>query len=215
MENPWRDLPVDGPYFISKSDEPIVRHYNRISAKSYIFHPELIPEPFIGNKDAPVVALNANPGYDPADNPVHSNPLTRKIMCDSLVHNYQGFYYLSDQFIGSKGRVWWMKKLNSLILHSGLDDVFRNLLVIEAMAYHSEKFKFVNLPSQEYSCFLVRMAISRNALIIVMRSKKIWFSLVPELNYYNNLVIMKNCQQPYFSPGNLPNFDDVVKRVRT
>lgn len=131
IANPWSLLPQSGNNFILPIDQIVVSNHNFKSDDNYRFHSELIPEPFIGNKSAPIVALNANP------------------------------------------------------------------------------FKFLNLPSQQYSCQLVKMAIDREAFIILMRSKNVWFDLVPRLNDYKNLIIMNNPQQTYFSPGNMPRYNEV------
>ena len=91
--------------------------------------------------------------------------------------------------------------------------VSNNLLVVESMAYHSKNFKFINLPSQKYSCQLVKMAIDREAFVIIMRSRNVWFDLVPQLKTYKNLITMYNPQQTYYSPGNLPRYTEVVEII--
>jgi hypothetical protein len=57
------------------------------------------------------------------------------------------------------------------------------------------------------------MAIERDAIVIIMRSMKVWYNLVPSLRTYKNLIIMNNPQQTYFSPGNLPRYNDVVEII--
>jgi hypothetical protein len=86
-----------------------------MSDDNHRFHTELIPEPFIGNVSSPIVAINANPGYNDYEVNIHNNPPIKKIMLDNLAHNYSGFYYLSKEFDISSGAVWWRKKLRQLI----------------------------------------------------------------------------------------------------
>jgi hypothetical protein len=211
IPNPWPFLPLSGNNYILQIDQLKVSNHNFKSDDNHKFHLEFIPEPFIGNKNAPVLALNANPGYNPLEVKIHNNPAIRKIMLDNLTHNYPGFYYLSKELDLSTGAVWWRKKLRRLIVDTSINSVSKNLLVIESMAYHSMKFKFINLPSQQYSCQLVKMAIDREAFVIIMRSEKVWYDLVPAIRTYKNLIIMNNPQQTYFSQGNLPRYNEVVE----
>lgn len=209
-QNPWQLLSKSDNNLVLPIDQPIVTNHNYKSPENHKFHLEFVPEPFIGNRDAPVIALNANPGYNPLEVKIHNNPTIRKIMLDNLIHSYPGFYYLSKELDPSTGATWWRKKLRQLIQDTSKTAVSKNLLVVESMAYHSKNFKFINLPSQKYSCQLVKDAIERNALVIIMRSEKVWYDLVPALSTYKNLIIMNNPQQTYFSPGNLPRYKEVV-----
>lgn len=213
IQNPWTLLPQSGNNLILQIDQFIVSNHNNKSDDHHKFHLEFVPEPFIGNKNAPVIALNANPGYNPLEVKIHDDPTIRKLMLDNLIHSYPGFYYLSKELDPSTGATWWRKKLRQLIQDTSKISVSKNLLVVESMAYHSKKFKFINLPSQQYSCQLVKMAIDRDAIVIIMRSKKVWFDLVPALWNYKNLIVMNNPQQTYLGPGNLPRYDDVVELI--
>ena len=70
------------------------------------------------------------------------------------------------------------------------------------------------LPSQEYSFHLVRQAINRNAIIVLMRSKKLWFSAVPELEDYHSVFSVRNVQNPTISPGNLPeSYSSIIQAI--
>ena len=211
LQNPLLLLPQSGNNFVLPIDQILVSKHNSRSDEEHSFHTDLIPEPYIGNVHAPVVALNANPGYDENDQLIHSDPITRMIMLNNLNHNYSDFYYLSNDFNNSAGAMWWRKRLRKLVEATSREIVSKNFFVVESMAYHSEKFKFIDLPSQKYSCELVKKAIERAAIIIIMRSKNVWFDLIPELANYKNLVFMNSWQSTYFSPGNLPRFEEVIK----
>ena len=62
MQPPWELLPQSGNNLILQIDQLKVSNHNYKSDENYKFHLEFIPEPFIGNINAPVIALNANPG---------------------------------------------------------------------------------------------------------------------------------------------------------
>ena len=60
MNNPWRHLP-DIPPFVLDSDRRAIEEFNASASADTHVHLDLLPEPFLGNKDAPVVLLNLNP----------------------------------------------------------------------------------------------------------------------------------------------------------
>lgn len=91
-QNPWLLLPQNGNNFVLPIDQSIVSKHNCKSDENYKFHSDPIPEPFIGNIQAPIVALNANPWYNKNEHIIHSTSPTRRIMLDNLCHNYSGFY---------------------------------------------------------------------------------------------------------------------------
>ena len=71
---PWNKAEIDawqatlntGKFgeFILKADADIIASYNRQCNKAnYFIHTSLLPQPFIGNPEAPIWILNQNPGY--------------------------------------------------------------------------------------------------------------------------------------------------------
>ena len=46
-----------------------------------------------------------------------------------------------------------------------------------------------------------------------MRSRKEWYSLVPELESYNNFYKIKNPQNPQISVNNLEKYEHIVKAI--
>lgn len=87
----------------------------------------------------------------------------------------------------------------------GFDILARGLACIQYVAYHSPEYsqRTPILPSQSYSFALLRAAMTRGAEIVIMRSKSMWFSAVPELASYHRLHIGANPRAPYLSRGNL------------
>ena len=63
----------------------------------------------------------------------------------------------------------------------GLEVIARRVFVLELFPYHSKQFGRAVVPSQAYTYHLLRRAIRRDALVIVMRGWRIWTLAVPEL----------------------------------
>jgi hypothetical protein len=134
------------------------------------------------------------------------------------------FYLLDPDLNFAPGFCWWKQKLGPLM--GALDDprgekVSKGVFCVEFFPYHSETFSSrwnTNiLPSQEYSFRLVQRAIRRNALILIMRSGKIWREHVPELKTYSKdrWEEASSPQNPAISPNNFPKlFLEAVRRLR-
>lgn len=60
--NPWLQLPAEPPYVLP-ADRPFVDRFNERARDRHRIRLEIIPEPYLGNPDAPVVLLNLNPGF--------------------------------------------------------------------------------------------------------------------------------------------------------
>lgn len=89
------------------------------------------------------------------------------------------------------------------------------IFCIEFFPYHSRSYKPLRsiLPSQHYSFHLVKEAISRGALIIMLRGRRGWLMQVPELAGYP-FYILRSAQSGFISPRNLPvGFDDIEKAL--
>ncbi|MFW6450408.1 MAG: hypothetical protein ACOCZ6_05120, partial [Nanoarchaeota archaeon] len=101
---------------------------------------------------------------------------------------------------------YWSDKLK-FFLSSEKDylNLSKIISCIEYFPYHSKNYKPQKniLYSQKYNFYLVRNAIKRNAIIILMRGKKEWLNAVPELKKYNNLFYTKSPQNVILSPNNL------------
>jgi hypothetical protein len=64
IENPWCHLPDEAPFVLPGDKERIDEFNERVGAtsKSFLQITKLLPEPFIGDPNAPVVLLSNNPG---------------------------------------------------------------------------------------------------------------------------------------------------------
>jgi hypothetical protein len=221
---------VTNEYFLNEEDKPIIRAFNeRCSNPDFKLQLHLQPEPWIGNlKRAKVIFLALNPGYgtgkEITDDQVHLNNqfldiLNRhKLAPEQLEYPY---YYLDPQpeFERFPGMTWCRRIFGKLIdaVPGGDKSLSNKIACIQYHGYHSKRYKRVTpeiLPSQYPSFKAVESAIDSNKTIVIMRSRKIWYSTIPKLNDIDNRVMkLKNPRNPTISPGNLgeDNFKTLVQ----
>ena len=70
--NPWLALPSRAPYVLPE-DRSAVERFNRTAAAPVRLETSLLPEPYVGRVDAPVVLLTLNPGVSPGDFALHTD----------------------------------------------------------------------------------------------------------------------------------------------
>jgi hypothetical protein len=220
MQNPWIDLPTTAPYVL-ESDRAAIDNYNNSLNEGMLtrIHLDQFPVPFLGAPDAPVVLLGLNPGYD--ENDTANEHLIETAVRYNLSHQKQEYpFYLLDpanNFTG--GHHWWTQKLRPLITDCGDKQVANKVLCVEYFPYHSNRaagfHKTYSVASQGYSFDLVRQAIEREAIILIMRSRTIWEGTIPELTGYQNLCVLNNPQNVTVSRRNCPTaYDNIVARIR-
>lgn len=206
MRNPWIDLPAFAPYVLKEDLEAIDRFNTSAKSEHYI-HTSVMPEPHLGDPNAPVVLLNLNPGYSEQDEETHSNAEFADACRKCALHDAQDypFYLLNPAFPGG-GFDWWSKKLKPLIAEFGRESVARKVFCVEFFPYHSIKFAHDKLAvsSQQYSSWLVEQAIARDAVIVAMRGMRFWEKLVPDLHAYGNLFKLNSAQNVTISQRNCP-----------
>ncbi|HEY2826149.1 MAG TPA: hypothetical protein VGJ04_00995 [Pirellulales bacterium] len=217
--NPWNDLPDNAPYVLDSDGAIIEAHNARLETDSlFKVHLSVLPEPFLGRPDAPVVLLNLNPGWNKDKDPVnHSRPEFIKRNRGNLLHKPSDYpFYLLDPKLRPNRTNWWEERLGSLIQAVGLEAVAQNVLCVEYFPYHSKRYKKCErLPSQDYSFTLARDAVERNAVILLMRGKRRWTNAVPSLSSYNRLFFPSSFQCAYVSPNNYSaGFGAAVKEIR-
>lgn len=66
MSNPWLELKRMPPYVVSNDREQVAA-FNRSASDDVKLRVDLLPEPYIGDVNAPVVLLAASPGWHPED----------------------------------------------------------------------------------------------------------------------------------------------------
>jgi len=207
MTNPWLDTPADAPFVVA-SDRDAVSKFNATANCASHIHTELLPEPYLGRPDAPVLLLNLNPGYDPGDLEQHTDSYFGGKCRSNLSHEASDYpFYLLDPKVEGPGRHWWRRRLKAPLADCGDHAVSQNVFCVEFFPYHSREFHHhrLRLDSQAYGFSLVRAAVTRGALMVVMRSKKLWFEAVPELENYPTLFELRNVRTPAVSPKNCPD----------
>lgn len=204
--NPWVHLPST-PHFVLKEDRELILQHNEASHAECSYNLNLHPEPFIGSLLAPIYLLALNPGLHDADFLFHSRveclDLFRKAAIRSAEIN--SLYYFDQVFEGSPGADWWRSKTRDLTNIYGEKIVAGSLCCVQLYPYHSKKFsKLPGLTSTVlYTASVVQEAIDSGKTIIVMRSWRLWVSLVPDLSRYERIVRVRNPRNPSLSPANL------------
>jgi hypothetical protein len=222
-QNPWINLSQEKD-FVLPEDKSIIDKANRTAEPEHHFHLELMPEPYCGNPDVPIILLNANPGYSPQDEKDESQLAFREAKRFNLLHENDKDYplfFLNPAFNSTSGGDYWRRHLKELIQKFGDDTVAKKVFLIEYYPYHSRRTgKMPNSPSQQYSIDLLRTAIDRwekekeeeaKGTVIILRKAKEWREAVPELNEYKYVWEVKSPQSGCVSKGNLP--DDAWQRI--
>lgn len=217
MGNPWTDLPATAPYVLP-TDRPQVESFNRsrMATEERRLRLDVLPEPYIGRIDAPVVLLNINPGYTPEDVRFTNDEYARDQWRRNVLHQPADypFYPLDPKLEWTPTAHWWTRRLRSLLAEVDRQAIANALLCIEYFAYHSCRDPHFpgEVPSQAYSFALVDQAIDRGATILIMRGVRAWRHRIPRLNGYANTFDTKNPRAPFVSPGIFPGvFDHVVR----
>jgi len=209
MGNPWCFLPEAQP-FVLQADAAAVAAFNqKYAGTPYELHTELPPEPFSGRLDAPIVLLNLNPGYSEDDATIMLGDAdfqqAMKNTREFVVHDYP-FYHLNPGFKqGNKGYDYWADKFRKLFeVDFDLKKCANSFLLLQAYPYKSKEFKKMTLlPSFDFTRRILLSAMQRRALVVQLRSKKIWEEAVPELAAYPRRIECRNPRRPTLSPGNL------------
>ncbi len=208
MNNPWLALPESAQYVTDEDWVVMKEHHHKLKG-DFGLRLDLLPEPFLGNPNAPVVLLSLNPGFCEKDVLVHQNPVFIKASRANLEHKpCETPFFLLGKDIDAPGNAWWRQKLGKLIAATSFDVVTNGVCCIEYFPYHSKSYKPLGatLPTQQYGFHLVREALKREAVIIIMRSVKLWHSAVPDLagrsyqlkNPQNVTVSLNNCMEGFW-----------------
>jgi hypothetical protein len=220
ISNPWHDFPSSQPYLLSADKESVLKHNDRLPETHQIKH-NVLPEPYLGNPDAPIVLLNQNPGYSEEDISFYDQEHVRELWRKNILHEPMKYpFWLIDTNLSPNigGTRWWRQKLKEPIQIAGLEKVANRICCIEWFPYHSRKFSQPKtiLASQQYSFDLVRRSITSQAVIILMRNQKLWLQSIPELTEYRFIFRLNNPQNVAISKNNCPEgFPHIVKALIT
>jgi hypothetical protein len=214
-DNPWLELPAQAP-FVLPQDERAVDRFNARARDEHRIIVDLLPEPHIGALDAPVVLLNLNPGFSEEDYDVHA----RQDFKVALLKTLRGeaspfpFYYMDPAQTGA-GHRWWRQRLRPLMEATSSEAVAHRLLCVEFFPYHSKQFAHakLSLPSQRFALELVRSAMSRRALLVVLRGYQYWSVAIRDLGAYRRVLRLNSPQNVTISQGNCLGFDEIVQEL--
>ncbi len=217
-DNPWLCLPLGPPYVLAQ-DEQAVCEFNAEAGDDHQLQiDKLLPEPFVGDPAAPVLLLSNNPGFSKRS-VFRQHPEFMARVRESLSHRFSTypFIYLDPEYRDA-GR-WWRQKLKPLLQNFGDEIVARSVCNVVYFPYPSSRFRHgrCEVPSQQYTFRLVRGAIERGAVIVLMRRGQLrrWQDKVSELNGYGNLILLRNPQMPSISPRNceVGDYERVVRAI--
>ena len=207
-ENPWVSLPAEPP-FLFPADRPVVEEFNNRTANpNYRIETRLLPEPFVGSINAPILLLLLNPGVSDEDFALQERTdFQRRVRaCHRQEPSPYPNYYLHPNMSGPGSR-WTARVLKPLIKEFDERVVASGVTFVEYFPYHSRQFKHsrIRVPSQEFTFRLVRNALCQQATVFISRGQRIWEEAVPELRLYSLAFTTRSKQNVVISPGNCPS----------
>jgi len=204
MENPWRNIQQINNEYIAECDVDImgkIKILNNKQKDEKKLKLEIIPQPYVGDpKFAVIYYLLSNPSPLGTE-----NDYPQKLLFDNLTHKNKDhpFFLLNPKYKNTKAYDWWNKKLRHIIEDTNLDTISHCFFAIDYMAYFSKKYPYLvdtsNLPSQAYSCDLIKQAMKEEKIIVIARFLKKWNDKLPNLKYYPNTIVLSNPQNPVIS----------------
>lgn len=163
-----------------------------------------LPEPYSGNPNSNVYCLNMNPGAP--DKCFSEDKEFEQATLKNLALEQETCFW-ADGIYNKCGKlhdgVKWLKqrtrKLEEMLNRQP------QIFFIEYFPYHSAKgFDFpADLPSYDFSDMLIRQAIDKKKLIIIMREKAGWLRRIKELGKYENLCYLRCPQGGYLTKENI------------
>jgi hypothetical protein len=224
-DNPWQMLGPGSPYLLD-IDAALVNGFNQgLPAHHAHFNvrtKELIPEPFVGNRNAPVLLLSNNPGvgkdFEFKQSRSFMDKMRRNLAHERLAYP---FIYLDPELFGDR-KTWWRSKVKQLIKAFDEPTIAKSVLNVVLFPYASRRFghgKLASiLPSQKYSFRLVSDAVKRGAAVVHLRRGKSrlrrWEEGVPELVGYDRRFVV-NSQNASVSKKNCDEFEEIVRAIET
>ena len=216
--NPWFSLPAEPP-FLLPDDRRVVEEFNRkATSEKYHIETRMLPEPFVGSVNAPMFCLLLNPGAGGGEEDLflHKRPDFRRRVhaCHRQEASPYPNYFLDPNMEGPGAR-WNRKALKPLLKEFGARVVASGVTFLEYFPYHSQSFRHdrIHVPSQEFTFQVLREALRRRALVIIMCGKRFWEEAVPELNGYRWAFITRAPQTAVISPGNCPTGYEAAQAV--
>ena len=223
VNNPWTKLPRKPP-FILRSDRTAIAAFNKKAKRDFRLHDHLMPIPYLGSPSAHIVLLHLNPGYSPQDETRQTTKKFVETSRRSLLHRKlkYPFYFLDPDLEGNKrsmgpGHAYWSRRFGKELLNRfGNRLLSQNIFCLEYFPYRSRYNRpFAKiLDSQYYGFALLRRALRRNAIVVILRSRARWFAAVPELKRYRRKFALNSLRNATISARNCPKgYKQIVRAL--
>lgn len=195
--NPWLSVNIyKDPFFYG---DWVLLNRNM---QSILKNHETYPEPYSGDPNSNVLCLNLNPGEK--DILFESIPANKKryglLMEQTLLGKAKNslWYQLKDH----SGYCWLMDKTRTL-----WESLHREpkIFMVEFFPYHSQNaLRFPSyLPSYTFSDCLIKEAMDKDKIIIIMRYEQGWYKRIPTLKTYNKLIVLKSFRSGKITKNNI------------
>lgn len=220
MKNPWLNFNISGE-MVHQLDRDSFSLHNASVVADYKFLPQLAPEPWIGDPEAKLLVLLANPGATRGDvlgKKQEGADLINQLSIANLNHSIKDYphFFFNPILEGTDGHTWYKKRFGHLIEATSAQNVSKKVLSCELVPYHSFSWKKPRVmpPTQSYTFEIVRNAIERGAVILIGRGKADWFKNVPELSKYKRYFQPASAQCAYISPKNYgKNYREILSSI--
>jgi hypothetical protein len=224
MENPWLN-------FCPKENEPKFHDLDRAHAQAfnkgleghqeYKLAEHLEPYPYMGNPNANVFVLLANPGINKRE----TDPIYRT-NSEYVNRNLKNLKHESaDSFLSwvhstdnpERESDWLIPRIRKVVHETSLERVSIGLFLINFHAYNSKSWYPLpyTFETQRYSFHLVSEAMKRGALMIMSRNLLGWFTAIPGLYDYKNRVTFVSSRSVHISQENLGSeaYENLLKHL--
>ena len=225
-ENPWKQLMKnENNEYIAECD---INQINTIRNRIANYPPskqlnlEYIPQPYVGDPFNSIIYFLLS---NPSPLGTYSQDM-ESIAKNNLIHENIEYplFWINPKYGETEAYNWWYNKLQHLINISRSEIISKKIFAIDYMAYFSEKYPYIpethNIPSQNYSIYLIKKAMEVNKIIIIGRFRREWYNKIPELENYRYSIEIINRRNPIISPNNIQNnnfgigFDEIVNKMR-
>jgi len=229
IKNPWQSFnpsleeikvhESDLPYFLGFNKGMGAREGN--DKEQYLLAEHLEPFPYLGNPQANVLILMANPGINDKEKNPKFKMDPQKLEQNRQNLRHENLKSFKSRIHSPNNRIleseWLKPRVRELVQATSVDRVTRGIFLVNFHAYHSRSWHPIpfTFPTQHYSFKLVSEAVSRNALIIMSRNMLGWFTAIPNLFDHRNRIEFESTRSVYLSEGNLgrPNFTRVIEQL--
>jgi hypothetical protein len=214
MENPWTKENLKEIKYIDKDGKETVGHIASCDegaidlSKKTLLQFKYLPQPYMGDPEqAEIFLLNGNPNA-PDGSGGSSHELFNEYNGEYIRKNLKGekidYPLYALKFKGYSIYNWWYPRLEELIQIRGIETVSKKLFDAEFFPYFSDKKEDIYesipilkpkkncetqyLESQKYTFDLIKEAIDKEKMIVIMRFEDEWREAVKKLKDYSKKI---------------------------